>query len=504
MAVPALGLFHNSQSVLRGGAPSSISTHVPRAPGPLRVGLLGALGRARAARPSAAAATCACVASSAASTAANARSTKLSRPVEGASLSTRAADTFVFASDACAALTCCGVLTRFVSARTAASRATDVALDMRTASFASAADFLALSAAARMLFCVFTSLQWSVPARHGVAMRACVPARKSMRMARRARIAARAALLPLSAPLRPANWLPRAGSASARFPHFGSYQATAARTPRRSLGWTTRRSTTAEAAFAGARGIAALASVVCYPTARVGPRRAVAAMRRLLLLPFYAYAVQNATDSNDCEDPSMIIKRHAWTQTMTLHPRSGHIRRTGGISLFRKNAKASSGWVQKYLEKELVNTTTIATRQHERKLWHDHRHVSYRQLFWVQEALGFDPNCFPTFEHHKVFLATVLRRPLDRAVAAFYAQPSHRERNFGETWEKWSSRGANPPLFLASRMTDNYASCGPSRRGARSTTSLDLETCLRGCPVRREPVTSSDLEAARRALGAST
>ena len=186
---------------------------------------------ARAAALAAAAATCACVASSAASTAANARSTKLSRPVEGASLSTRAADTFVFASDAWAALTCCGVLTRFVSARTAASRATDVALDMRTASFASAADFLALSAAARMLFCVFTSLQWSVPARHGVAMRACVPARKSMRMARRARIAARAALLPLSAPLRPANWLPRAGSASARFPHFGSYQATAARTP---------------------------------------------------------------------------------------------------------------------------------------------------------------------------------------------------------------------------------------------------------------------------------
>ena len=80
----------------------------------------------------------------------------------------------------------------------------------------------------------------------------------------------------------------------------------------------------------------------------------------LLLLPLCAYAVQNATDDNDCEDPSMIIKRHAWTQTMTLHPRSGHVRRTGGISLFRKNAKASSGWVQKSLEKELVNTTPLA------------------------------------------------------------------------------------------------------------------------------------------------
>ena len=222
-------------------------------------------------------------------------------------------------------------------------------------------------------------------------------------------------------------------------------------------------------------------------------------MRRLLLLPFYAYAVQNATDSNDCEDPSNIIKKHAWTQTMTLHPRSGHVRRTGGISLFRKNAKASSGWVQKYLEKELVNTTTIATRQHERKLWHDHRHVSYRQLFWVQEALGFDPNCFPTFERHKVFLATVLRKPIDRAVAAFHAQPSHREGHFGETWEKWSSRGANPPLFLASRMSDNYFDRAFTARCPQHYV-LDLETCLRGCPVRREPVTSSDLETARRAL----
>ena len=195
----------------------------------------------------------------------------------------------------------------------------------------------------------------------------------------------------------------------------------------------------------------------------------------------------------------MIIKRHAWTQTMTLHPRSGHVRRTGGISLFRKNAKASSGWVQKYLEKELVNTTTIATRQHERKLWHDHRHVSYRQLFWVQEALGFDPNCFPTFERHKVFLATVLRKPLDRAVAAFHAQPSLREGNFGETWEKWSSRGANPPLFLASRMSDNYFVRAFTARCPQHYV-LDLETCLRGCPVRRDPVTSSDLETARRAL----
>ena len=223
-------------------------------------------------------------------------------------------------------------------------------------------------------------------------------------------------------------------------------------------------------------------------------------MRRfLLLLPLCAHAVQNATDDNDCEDPSLIIKRHAWTQTMTLHPRSGHVRRTGGISLFRKNAKASSGWVQKYLEKELVNTTTIATRQHERKLWHDHRHVSYRQLFWVQEALGFDPNCFPTFERHKVFLATVLRKPLDRAVAAFHAQPSHREGHFGETWEKWSSRGANPPLFLASRMSDNYFVRAFTARCPQHYV-LDLETCLRGCPVRREPVTTSDLETARRAL----
>ena len=354
-----------------------------------------------------------------------------------------------------------------VSARTAASRATDVALDMRTASFASAADFLALSAAARMLFCVFTSLQWSVPARHGVAIRACVPARKSMRMARRARIAARAALLPLSAPLRPANWLPRAGSASARFPHFGSYQATAARTPPPFVG-------VDDAPVDDCRGCVRRRAELLHwlrwfaTPQRVLARRAVAAMRRLLLLPFYAYAVQNATDSNECEDPSNIIKKHAWTQTMTLHPRSGHVRRTGGISLFRKNAKASSGWVQKYLEKELVNTTTIATRQHERKLWHDHRHVSYRQLFWVQEALGFDPNCFPTFEHHKVFLATVLRKPLDRAVAAFYAQPSHRERNFWRDAGEAELAGANPPLFLASRMSDNpVRAAGAVPAGAR-------------------------------------
>mmetsp|Transcript_7876 Transcript_7876/g.23336 ORF Transcript_7876/g.23336 Transcript_7876/m.23336 type:complete len:288 (+) Transcript_7876:1345-2208(+) len=150
---------------------------------------------ARAAARAAAAATCACVASSAAFTAASARSTRLSRWIDGASLSTRAADAFVFASDACAASTCRGVLTRFVSARTAASLATDVARLMRTASFASAALFRARSAAARMLFCVFTILQWSVPARHGVAMRACVPARSSTSIARRARIASNIAAI---------------------------------------------------------------------------------------------------------------------------------------------------------------------------------------------------------------------------------------------------------------------------------------------------------------------
>jgi len=61
---------------------------------------------------------------------------------------------------------------------------------MRTASFASAADFLARSAAARIDFCVFTSLQWSVPARQGVAIRACVPAWSSAIVQRRARMPA--------------------------------------------------------------------------------------------------------------------------------------------------------------------------------------------------------------------------------------------------------------------------------------------------------------------------
>ena len=165
VAVPALGLFHNSQSVLRGARHPRYQPH-PQSPRPAARPDFWAPPDARQPlepppRHLRLRRLVCCIYWP------NARSTKLSRPVEGASLSTRAADTFVFASDAWAALTCCGVLTRFVSARTAASRATDVALDTRTASFASAADFLALSAAARMLFCVFTSLQWSVPARHG-------------------------------------------------------------------------------------------------------------------------------------------------------------------------------------------------------------------------------------------------------------------------------------------------------------------------------------------------
>ena len=98
-----------------------------------------------------------------------------------------------------------------------------------------------------------------------------------------------------------------------------------------------------------------------------------------------------------------------------------------------------------------MNTTTIATRQHERKLWHDHRHVSYRQLFWVQEALGFDPNCFPTFEHHKVFLATVLRKPWIGPSRPLRAAVASGEK-FGETGEVELAGRANPPLFLASRM----------------------------------------------------
>ena len=161
----------------------------------------------------------------------------------------------------------------------------------------------------------------------------------------------------------------------------------------------------------------------------------------------------------------MIIKRHAWTQTMTLHPRSGHVRRTGGISLFRKNAKASSGWVQKYLEKELVNTTTIATRQHERKLWSDHRHVSYRQLFWVQEAKGFDPACLPTFERHKVFLATVLRKPVDRAVAAFYAQPSHPTQDSSDYFEP---RAAASALGVARSPRERERARGDSNRAVQT------------------------------------
>ena len=169
---------------------------------------------------------------------------------------------------------------------------------------------------------------------------------------------------------------------------------------------------------------------------------------------------------------------------MTLHPRSGHRRRTGGISLFRKNAKASSGWVQKYLEKELVNTTTIATRQHERKLWH-HRHVSYRQLFWVQEALGFDPNCFPTFERHKVFLATVLRKPLDRAVAAFSTQTAVTGEKFWRDLGEVELAGRRPAALPS--VADERQLLRAGLRAVPAALRLDLETCLRGCPVRRSP-----------------
>ena len=225
-----------------------------------------------------------------------------------------------------------------------------------------------------------------------------------------------------------------------------------------------------------------------------------AARAVLLLLPV-ARAVHNATLDDGCEDPARLIRRHAHQQTLTPHPRSGHVRRTGGISLFRKNAKSSSGWVQKYLEGELVNTTTFAHRGHEKQWWHDHRHQSYKQLFWVQEALGFDPRCLPTFETHKVFLATVLRQPVDRAVAAYYAQPSHRNQPFAETWAKWRDRGSNPPQFLASRFTSDYFVRAFTARCPQHYVH-DLETCLRGCPVRRDPVTRADLNTAKRVLAA--